>query len=216
MARLSSSSGTGFTRAQIRSSSPRPRSRRSDSSITSESRLPVRAALIQTARSTSSSTVRVVRVLAMPAPQRQDAVMRLVRRQVVVPDAERLEGSPEAGLGALFVEGSVDVGDVEGVDGGGEGLDLTLVGLDLMGQGNAEAVEDAQGGLAHDDDDLRLHNRHLLDQAADALPRRQVGLRGRALDAKGAVDDEGVDPEPFEAFHQRVARAAVKGDPLLD
>src|SRR5918994_7956178 len=69
----------------------------------------------------------------------------LVRRQVVVPDAERLEGAPEALLGSLFVQGGVDVGDVEGVDGGGEGLDLALALLDRAGEGDAEAVEDAEG-----------------------------------------------------------------------
>jgi len=53
-----------------------------------------------------------------------------VRRQVLVPLAEHLEGAPEALLGALFVEGFVDVGGVEGVDGGGEGLDLALALLD--------------------------------------------------------------------------------------
>src|SRR6476646_6257432 len=139
-----------------------------------------------------------------------------VRWQVVVPLAERLEGSPEALLGALFVEGGVDVRDVEGVDGGGEGLDLALALLDRAGEGDAEAVEDAEGGFAHDDDDLRLHDRQLLDQAADALAGGEVGLGDRAFDAEGAVDAERVDAEAFEAFHQRVAGAAVEGDPLLD
>ena len=90
--------------------------------------------------------------------------------------AEDLEGAPEALLGALLVERVVDVGDVEGVDGGGEGLDLALARLDRAGEGDLEAVEDAQGRLAHDDDDLRLHDRHLLDQAARRTRRR----RGRA------------------------------------
>ena len=53
-----------------------------------------------------------------------------VRRQVLVPVAEDLEGAPEALLGALLVERGVDVGDVEGVDGRGEGLDLALALLD--------------------------------------------------------------------------------------
>src|SRR6476646_19879 len=140
----------------------------------------------------------------------------LVRRQVVVPVAELLEGSPEALLGALFVQRLVDVRDVEGVDGGGEGLDLALTALDRAGEGDAEPVEDAQRRLAHHHDDLRLHDRQLLDQARHALAGGEVGLRDRAFDAEGAVDDERVDPEAFEAFHQRVAGAAVEGDPLLD
>src|SRR5215218_2482681 len=44
----------------------------------------------------------------------------------------------------------------------------------------------------------------------------EVRLGRRAFDAEGAVDDERIDPEPFEAFHQRVAGAAVEGHPLLD
>src|SRR3954453_19426433 len=99
-----------------------------------------------------------------------------VRRQGVVPGAQRLERSPEALLGVLFVEREVDVGRVEGVDRRGEGLDLALAGLDLAGEGDAEGVEDAQGRLAHDDDDLRLHDSQLLDQAADALAGGEVGL----------------------------------------
>ena len=49
-----------------------------------------------------------------------------------------------------------------------------------------------------------------------ALLGGQVGLGDRALDAERAVDDQRVDPEPLEAFHQRVAGAAVEGDALLD
>src|ERR1700709_803631 len=103
-----------------------------------------------------------------------------VRRQVVVPDAERLEGAPEALLGAFLVERKVDVRHVERVDRRGEGLDLSLALLDRAREGNLEAVEDLQRRLAHDDDDLRLHARPLLAQAADALAGGGGGLGARA------------------------------------
>src|SRR6476646_8520246 len=108
-----------------------------------------------------------------------------VRWQVVVPLAERLEGSPEALLGALFVEGGVDVRDVECVDGGGEGLDLALALLDRAGEGDAEAVKDAECGFAHDD---------------DARQASEIGLGDRAFDAEGDDYAKRVDAEAFEAF----------------
>ena len=69
------------------------------------------------------------------------ALMRSVRRQVLVPLAEDLEGLPEALLGALLVEGVVDVGGVEGVDRRGEGLDLALARLERARERQLEAVE---------------------------------------------------------------------------
>src|ERR1700709_868771 len=64
---MPSPSEVAVTRAQRFSKPSRPRSRRSDSSITCESRLPVRAALILTARKTSSSRVTVGRVFGINA-----------------------------------------------------------------------------------------------------------------------------------------------------
>src|ERR1700745_2004818 len=57
-------------------------------------------------------------------------------------------------LGALLVEAGVDVRGVEGVDRGGEGLDLTLALLERTREGDAENVEDPQRRLAHDDAEL--------------------------------------------------------------
>src|SRR4029077_5136117 len=134
-----------------------------------------------------------------------------VGRQILVPVSKHLEASPEARLGVFFVERVVDVWGLESVDGGGEGLDLALARLDRARERDLEVVEYAQGGLAHDDDDLRLHNRDLFDHTVHAGLGGEVGLRNGALDAEGPVDDERVDAEPLEALHQRVAGATVEG-----
>src|SRR6185437_1038438 len=118
-------------------------------------------------RRTSVDERRMRSPSTVPAPRFNASV----RRQVLVPLTEHAEAAPEALLGALFVEAFVDVGDVEGVDGGGEGLDVALAPFDRSGEGHLEAIEDAQARLAHHDDDLRLDDRDLLDQAGDALLR---------------------------------------------
>ena len=71
----------------------------------------------------------------------------------------------------------------------------------------------AQAGLAHDDDDLRLHDRDLLDQPRHALLRRQVGLGDRAFGAERAVDDQRVDPQPFEAISSARCRSGRRRRP---
>src|SRR3954454_25055010 len=57
--------------------------------------------------------------------------VRLVRRQVRVPLAELAERLPEAALGALFVEGPVDVRHVERLAARSEPLDLPEHRLEL-------------------------------------------------------------------------------------
>ena len=83
------------------------------------------------------ASARAPRTRRRPQAPRRSPAQPSVRRQVVVPVAEHLEGAPEALLGALLVERVVDVGGVEGVDGRGEGLDLALARLDRAGERDA-------------------------------------------------------------------------------
>ena len=82
--------------------------------------------------------------------------------------------------------------------------------------GTSRSLSVVERVLAHDDDDLRLDDRELLDDARDA---RRVGERRvghRALHAERPVDGERVDRQALERLHQRRARAPVERDALLD
>ena len=74
------------------------------------------------------------------------------------------------------------------------------VGAHLARQRQLELVEHLERLRAHDHDDLRLHDRDLLDQPRDALGRRERGVGDRALHAQRAVDGERVDVEPLSDF----------------
>jgi hypothetical protein len=95
-------------------------------------------------------------------------------------------------------------------------LDLALAGLDLVGEGKLEVVQDRERLVAHDHDDAGLDDRDLLGDPGDAGARCMTRVGQRALHAEGAEDDDRVDREPLEALHQGVAGAPVEGHPLLD
>src|SRR4051812_25723718 len=78
---------------------------------------PSAARFLSASSSSGDSAVRlaITSTLALSATNR-----RLVRREVLVPVAERPEGAPERSLGALVVERGVDVGHVQGLAGGRE------------------------------------------------------------------------------------------------
>ena len=107
-------------------------------------------------------------------------------------------------------------GTYERVDRGRERLDLAGPVLDRAGERQRELVERRERVVAHDHDDLGLHDRDLLDQARDALGRGERGVGDRALHAQRPVDGERVDVEPPQRLHQRGAGAAVERDALLD
>ena len=95
-------------------------------------------------------------------------------------------------VGAVLRLVQADTGDRVGV---GERQYLCPVGEPpRQGVAAVGAAVEAVHVLPHDDDDSRLHDCQLLDQASYTLLGGQIGLGDRALDAEGAIDDQRIDP----------------------
>src|SRR5690348_2543325 len=112
-----------------------------------------------------------------------------VRRRLAPPLAEHLEGVPERRLRRLLVERLVDVGRDEPLDRWRVLLELALPGLELAGEWEARRVEEADRGLAHRDNELRLHDVQLPQEEG----LRLILVAARELEAVRPVDRHRVD-----------------------
>src|SRR5437763_8664637 len=79
-----------------------------------------------------------------------------VRRKLGPPGAELLERVPKACLGGLLVERCVDVGNEQRLGRGREALEFSDLRPQRIREREPELVEELQGLVAHDDDQLRL------------------------------------------------------------
>src|ERR687889_1279138 len=82
----------------------------------------------------------------------------LVGRQLGPPLAEWLECVPKLGLGRRLVERRVDVGYDQRLDRSREALELPRLELDRVREREVDRVQELDRSLAHDDDELRLHD----------------------------------------------------------
>jgi hypothetical protein len=82
--------------------------------------------------------------------------------------------------------------------------------------GHVHLVQRRQRLGAHDDDDLGLHDRQLLDHTGDAGEVGQRDVAQRTLYAQRSVDRQRVDLQALQGLHDRATGAAVEGDALLD
>ena len=111
----------------------------------------------------------------------------------------------------LLVERRVDVRRYERIDRRRELLQLALGRLDLSRERELHRVEERDRRLAHDDDQLRLHDVQLAEEKGPRLLLVAVG----ELQAVRPVDRHRVDAQPLQRLEQRVAGAAVERDALL-
>src|SRR6478736_165999 len=147
-----------------------------------------------------------------PAPPPRAAS---VRRQVVVPLAQRLERRPELALGGGVVQRAVDVGYGQQVDRGGERPHLAEAELDRRRKRELERSQERDGVLTHRHDDAGLGDVQLV---GEPCPRLGEVVRPRVdvdLQAYAAVQLQRVDAQPLDALQHRLAGPAEEGHALL-
>src|SRR5262245_3708708 len=94
---------------------------------------------------------------------------RSVRGRLAPPLAEHLEGVPERGLRRLLVARLVDVRRDEPLDRRCVLLELAFEGLELTRERETDGVEKSDHGVAHRDDELRLHDVQLAHEEGARL-----------------------------------------------
>ncbi len=95
---------------------------------------------------------------------------------------------------------------------GVNGCSSRLEGLDCSRERELHRVQERDCGLAHDDDQLRLHDVQLAEEKGPRLLLVAVG----ELQAVRAVDRHRVDAQPLQRLEQRVPGTAVERDALLE
>src|SRR6476659_5501085 len=135
----------------------------------------------------------------------------LIGRQLGPPLAEWLECVPKLSLRGSFVERRVDVGNNQDLNRCGEALELARLVLHGIRQRELDRVEELHDSLSHRDDELWLHDVQLTREERARLVLVAVG----ELDSVLPVDRHRIDMEPLERLEDRLAGAAVEGDPLL-
>src|SRR5205823_10896565 len=116
---------------------------------------------------------------AIAPPATSEEAEESIGRQLGPPRAELLERVPKACLGRLLVERSVDVGNDQRLDRRGEALEPADLRLQGIGEWELDLVQESQRVVAHDDDELRLHD---VELAREERPGFLVGFSGE-LDA---------------------------------
>jgi hypothetical protein len=136
----------------------------------------------------------------------------LERGKLGPPGDDLLEGVPKARLGRLLVEGVVDVRHVQRLDRRGEVLQVAEDSPHLARQRELHRVQEGDRLLAHDYDELRLHDVQLAPEPATRL-LLVVGVP--ELEAVRPVDRQRVDVEPLQRLEDRLAGASKERHALL-